>query len=154
MKIVIQRVKSAHVVVDEQTVGQVEQGLVLLVGIEEHDTEENLRIAAQKIMNMRIFDDTKGVMNCSLLDVDGAVLSISQFTLAADIRKGNRPSYSKAMKAAQADEYYRIFNDHLRAADVDVQTGIFQAHMNVQSDNDGPVTIIMIVKDGKVLTID
>ena len=141
MKIVIQRVKNAHVVVDEETVGQINQGLVLLVGIEEHDTEDNLRVAAQKIMNMRIFDDADGIMNESLLDVNGAVLSISQFTLAADIRKGNRPSYSKAMKADQADAYYKIFNEHLENAQIDVQTGVFQAHMNVHINNDGPVTI-------------
>lgn len=151
MKIVVQRVKKAEVIVDNETVGKINDGLVLLVGIEDGDTMDDIHVAAKKVMNMRIFDDQDGVMNISLLDDEGSVLSISQFTLAADVRKGNRPSYSKAMNAQDADVLYQEFNTILRTAGICVETGIFQTHMNVVLDNDGPVTIVLSIKNGKVL---
>lgn len=151
MKIVVQRVKKAEVIVDNETVGKINDGLVLLVGIEDGDTMDDIHLAAKKVMNMRIFDDQDGVMNISLLDDEGSVLSISQFTLAADVRKGNRPSYSKAMNAQDADVLYQEFNTTLKTAGISVETGIFQTHMNVVLDNDGPVTIVLSIKNGKVL---
>lgn len=154
MKIVIQRVLDAHVEVDGATVGQIEKGLVVLVGIEDNDTQDDVLLAANKIMKMRIFDDADGIMNESIQDQGGSILSISQFTLAGDVRKGNRPSYSKAMKALDADKLYQTFNDHLRSASINVETGIFQTHMNVHLNNDGPVTIIMIIKDNKVVSVN
>lgn len=152
MKIVIQRVKDANVVVDNKVVGSINKGFVLLVGIEQEDTVEDIKIAARKILNMRVFDDVDGVMNISLKDIDGEVLSISQFTLAADVRKGNRPSYSKAMSAQEADLLYQAFNKELIDADVHVETGVFQTHMNVTLNNDGPVTIVLQIKEGKVIS--
>lgn len=150
MKIVIQKVKSANVVVDNQIEGKIEQGYLLLVGIEETDTIEDINRAADKIFNIRLFEDVDDKINLSISDVGGAVLSISQFTLAADIRKGNRPSFSKAMRQEEANRLYELFNERLRNHGLTVETGVFQTHMNVNLDNDGPVTIIMEVKDGKV----
>lgn len=152
MKIVIQRVKQASVVVDGNVVGSIDKGFVLLVGIEQEDTMEDIKLAARKVLNMRVFDDTDGVMNISLLDINGEVLSISQFTLAADVRKGNRPSYSKAMGAESADRLYQAFNKELENSEIHVETGVFQIHMNVSLNNDGPVTIILQIKDGKVVS--
>lgn len=151
MKVVIQKVKQAKVEVDGEIVGQINHGYMLLVGIEETDTEHDLKRAASKIAKLRLFDDKNGKINLSIQDVDGEILSISQFTLAADIRKGNRPSFIGAMEQNKANEYYELFNDYLRQENIHVETGVFQAHMNVILDNDGPVSIIMEVKDGKVL---
>lgn len=153
MKIVIQRVLEANVVVEQEIVGQIDQGLMILVGIEQGDTFEDVQLAARKLSAMRIFDDHDGVMNLSIQDVKGSILSISQFTLAADIRKGNRPSYSKAMPAQEADDLYNQLNDCLRKDGIQVETGRFQAHMNVSLNNDGPVSIIMIIKDGKIHSV-
>ncbi len=150
MKIVIQRVLDASVSVEGECVGAIEHGLVLLVGLEEGDSEKDLEVASLKISKLRIFDDEDGIMNKSVLDVGGSILSISQFTLAADLRKGNRPSYIQALKPECANEYYEKFNESLRKCGLSVETGIFQAHMNVVLNNDGPVTLIMNVKDGKV----
>lgn len=152
MKIVIQRVKEANVVVEDKVVGTINKGFVLLVGIEQEDTLEDIQIAARKVLNMRVFDDEEGVMNISLLDIGAEVLSISQFTLAADVRKGNRPSYSKAMSAKEADVLYQLFNQEIKNAGIKVETGVFQTHMNVSLNNDGPVTIILKIKDGKVVS--
>ena len=153
MKIVIQRVLEAKVEVDQQVVGKIEHGLMILVGIEAGDTKNDIALAARKLSAMRIFDDSEGVMNLSIKDVGGSILSISQFTLAADIRKGNRPSYSKAMSADEADMLYEQLNQTLREDGIHVETGRFQTHMNVSLNNDGPVSIIMILKDGKIQSI-
>lgn len=151
MKILIQKVKHASVDVDHLPYAKISHGLLLFVGIEEGDTEENLMKASDKISKLRIFEDNDGKMNLSIKDVGGEILSISQFTLAADCRKGNRPSFSKAMTAEEANQYFEKFNAMLRNQKINVETGKFQAHMNVKLNNDGPVTIYMEVKDGKVL---
>lgn len=151
MKIVIQKVKSAKVEVDHDIVGEINQGYCLLVGLEEGDTIEDVKRAAQKISTLRLFEDKEGKINLSIKDVDGDILSISQFTLAGDVRKGNRPSFINALKPDVAKELYEDFNQELRNLGHHVETGVFQAHMNVIIDNDGPVTLILEVKDGKVI---
>lgn len=151
MKIVIQRSLKAKVIVDQDIVGSIDHGLVLLVGIEQEDTLKDVQLAVRKISAMRIFDDHEGVMNLSIKEVEGSILSISQFTLAADVRKGNRPSYSKAMGALDADALYQTFNQGLIDEGIHVEIGRFQTHMNVQLDNDGPVTIVLMIHDGKVV---
>ncbi|NMB18969.1 MAG: D-tyrosyl-tRNA(Tyr) deacylase [Erysipelothrix sp.] len=151
MKIVIQKVKQAKVVVEEMIVGEIGHGYVLLVGIEVDDTIQDVERAVQKITNLRIFDDQDGKINLSIKDVGGDILSISQFTLAADCRKGNRPSFINAMNQTEANELYQIFNDKLRDNGFKVETGIFQEHMNVILDNDGPMTIVLNIQEGKVV---
>lgn len=151
MKLVIQRVKSARVEVEGTVSGSIKQGYMILVGIEEGDTEKDVVKAADKVSGLRVFDDAEGKMNLDISSVNGSILSVSQFTLSADVRKGNRPSFITAMGAQDADALYQRFNDELRAKGLVVETGVFQTHMNVFIDNDGPVTIIMTLKDGKVL---
>lgn len=151
MKIVIQKVKEAKVVVDEEVVGQIGIGYCLLVGIEVNDTEQDVIRAAEKISTLRLFDDSEGKINLSIKDVAGSILSISQFTLAGDLRKGNRPSFTNACEPNRANDLYEVFNQRLIENDIKVETGVFQTHMNVILDNDGPITMIMEVKDGKVL---
>ena len=143
MKIVVQRSKNASVVVDGNLVGSIDNGLTLLVGFTDGDTEDTIDMMINKVINLRIFDDENGVMNKSLLDVSGKILSISQFTLYADTRKGRRPSYIKALKAEYATKLYDLFNDKLRDLGIIVETGIFGADMKVTLTNDGPVTILM-----------
>lgn len=143
MKIVVQRSKNASVVVDGNLVGSIDNGLTLLVGFTDGDTEDTIDMMINKVINLRIFDDENGVMNKSLLDVGGKILSISQFTLYADTRKGRRPSYIKALKAEYATKLYDLFNDKLRDLGIIVETGIFGADMKVTLTNDGPVTILM-----------
>lgn len=151
MKLVIQRVKSARVEVEGTVSGSIQQGYMILVGIEEGDAEKDVVKAADKVSGLRVFDDAEGKMNLDISSVNGSILSVSQFTLSADVRKGNRPSFITAMGAQDADALYQRFNDELRAKGLVVETGVFQTHMNVFIDNDGPVTIIMTLKDGKVL---
>lgn len=151
MKILIQKVKKASVDVENIPYSSINTGFLLFVGIEDGDSEKDLKKASDKISKLRVFEDEEGKMNLSLKDVGGEVLSISQFTLAADCRKGNRPSFSKAMSAEQANDYFEKFNELLKSQDLSVKTGKFQTHMNVKLDNDGPVTIFLEVKDGKVL---
>lgn len=151
MKIVIQKVTEAKVISNQKTLGSIKEGLLLLVGLEDNDNEINVLKAADKIANLRIFMDENDKMNKSILDIGGKILSISQFTLAADIRKGNRPSFTKAMAPLEAKELYEQFNQALINHGLSVETGDFQTHMNVVLNNDGPVTIIMEVKDGKVI---
>ncbi|AMC92455.1 D-tyrosyl-tRNA(Tyr) deacylase [Erysipelothrix larvae] len=151
MKIVIQRVKNAHVSVEHEKVGEISEGFVLLVGFVEGDTEKDYQKAADKIAGIRLFDDENGVMNRSIIDIKGAILSISQFTLAADAKKGNRPSYIQAMEPHQANQFYQAFNQHLRGHGIVVEEGVFQADMKVSLVNDGPVTIILNIENGKVI---
>ena len=142
MKVVVQRSKYSSVTVDGKIVGQIDNGLVLLVGITKEDTLEDLEYMAKKVLNLRIFDDEEGVMNKSILDVGGEILSISQFTLYGDTTKGNRPSYINAMKQEDASSYYDIFNEELKSR-INTQTGIFRADMQVELINDGPITIVI-----------
>ena len=143
MKIVIQRTKEASVSIEGTIMGEITHGLVLLVGIEEEDQQEDIDYLVRKISNMRIFEDSQGKMNLSIEDVGGEILSISQFTLYADTKKGNRPSFTKAAKPEKAIPIYDAFNAQLKATGLTVQTGIFGADMQVSLLNDGPVTIII-----------
>ena len=143
MRVIIQRTKQASVRIEESTVGEITHGFVLLVGIEEEDQQEDIDYLVRKISKMRIFEDTQGKMNLSIEDVGGEILSISQFTLHADTKKGNRPSFIKAAKPDIAIPIYDAFNNQLRASGLTVQTGTFGADMQVSLVNDGPVTIII-----------
>ena len=146
MRVVVQRSKYSSVTVDGKIVGQIDNGLVLLVGITKEDTLQDLEYMAKKVLNLRIFDDSNGVMNKSILDNGGSILSISQFTLCANTKKGNRPSYIDAMEPVLAKKYYLKFNEMLRES-VDVSEGIFQADMLVNINNDGPITIILEINN-------
>ncbi|WP_041556301.1 D-aminoacyl-tRNA deacylase [Carnobacterium sp. 17-4] len=143
MRVVIQRTKHASVSIEESVVGEITHGFVLLVGIEEEDQQDDIEYLVRKISKMRIFEDTQGKMNLSIEDVGGEILSISQFTLHADTKKGNRPSFIKAAKPDTAIPIYDAFNAQLRATGLTVQTGTFGADMQVSLVNDGPVTIII-----------
>lgn len=146
MKAVVQRSKESSVTVDGNVIGKIDKGLVVLLGIREDDTLEDLDYIVKKVVNLRIFDDENGVMNKSILDVGGDILSISQFTLQADTKKGNRPSYVHAMKGEEAVKFYEEFNRKVGEF-VHVETGEFGADMKVQIYNDGPVTIILDSND-------
>ena len=143
MKVVIQRSKNASVEVDNKVVGKIDKGLVILVGFTENDNENIIDKMVNKVINLRIFDDENGVMNKSLLDGNGDILSISQFTLYADTKKGRRPSYIKALRGEESTILYDIWNNKLKEAGINVETGIFGADMKVSLINDGPVTIII-----------
>lgn len=141
MKLVLQRVKKASVSVDDVTIGKINQGLCILVGFKETDTLEDVKKLAIKVAKLRIFSDEDGKMNLSIKDIGGQILSISQFTLYADMSKGNRPSFFEAAKPQKANDYYDAFNSQLRSEGLDVKTGKFGANMQVEIHNDGPVTI-------------
>ena len=144
MKVLVQRVLSSSVEVDNKIVGQINKGLMLLVGFTDSDTDKEIDYMVDKIINLRIFDDENGVMNKRLIDVNGSILSISQFTLYADCKKsGNRPSFSDAAKPDIAVSLYEYFVNECKKQVPIVQTGIFGADMKVTLLNDGPVTIIM-----------
>lgn len=148
MKVVIQKVKAASVLVDEVLLGQIGEGLLLLLGIEDSDQEEDMDWLCRKIVNMRIFNDSEGVMNHSVLDVDGEILLVSQFTLHASTKKGNRPSYIQAAKPEKAEKFYEEMKIKLRQSlGKEVQSGEFGANMLVELKNDGPVTIIIDSKN-------
>ena len=142
MRIIVQRCTEAHVKVDNKIVGKIDKGVMLLVGFTHTDDSTNIDYMIDKVLNLRIFDDENGVMNKSILDVGGSILSISQFTLYADTKKGNRPSYIKAMNGSDATKLSDIFNEKLREY-VNVETGVFGADMLVSISNDGPITIIV-----------
>ena len=143
MKVVIQRVSNASVEVDGNTVGKIGKGFLLFVGVVNGDTEAEAVLVAEKISKMRIFEDENGKMNLSLNDVGGSILSISQFTLCAACRRGNRPDYMDAAPPKEADGLYRFFNKYLEDKGITVEKGIFGADMKVSLLNDGPVTIIL-----------
>jgi D-tyrosyl-tRNA(Tyr) deacylase len=144
MKAVIQRVSSASVTIESKIVATIQQGLLVLVGIEEADSQEDMDWLCQKITNLRIFGDENDVMNLSVKDIDGEIIIVSQFTLQASTKKGNRPSYIKAARPEIAIPLYEKFIAKMEATvDKKVQTGIFGADMKVALVNDGPVTIIM-----------
>ena len=147
MKAVIQRVKHASVTVNNEVVGKIDRGLLVLFCAERDDTEENAAFYARKIAKLRIFADDEGKTNLSVADVDGAVLAVSQFTLAADWRKGNRPGFSRAESPDRAQALYEKFCDDLRREGIKVETGRFAAEMNVDLLNDGPFTIVMDSRD-------
>lgn len=142
MKIVVQRVKEASVLVDSKIVGNINQGLMILVGFTYGDTLEDIYKLANKVLNLRIFDDEVGVMNKSILEVNGSILSVSQFTLYADTKNGRRPSYIRALKGEEAIKLYDLWNNEL-SKKIHVETGIFGADMKVSLINDGPTTIII-----------
>ena len=144
MKIVVQRAKKARVIVDGHVTGEIEKGLMLLVGITHKDTVEDLEYCVKKVANMRIFEDADGKMNLSVKEVGGAILSVSQFTLYGDTRKGNRPSFIEAARPEVAKPLYDQFNELLRTKyDLKVETGIFGAMMDVEFTNEGPVTLMI-----------
>lgn len=148
MRTVIQRVTQASVVVEDICIGAINQGLLVLVGIEDSDTQEDIDWLCNKIAQLRIFNDAAGIMNCSLLDIDGELLLISQFTLHAATKKGNRPSYIKASKPDIAIPLYEKFIATMtKVLGKSIQTGKFGADMKVSLLNDGPVTIIMDSKN-------
>jgi D-aminoacyl-tRNA deacylase len=143
MRVVLQRSKEAKVTVDGNVVGEISKGFVLLVGVTHQDQEEDALYLADKIANLRVFEDENGKMNLSLLDVGGEILSVSQFTLYGDCRKGRRPNFMEAAKPEHALKIYEAFNNFLREKGLKVETGKFGAMMDVQLINDGPVTLIV-----------
>jgi D-tyrosyl-tRNA(Tyr) deacylase len=143
MKLVVQRVSQASVSVDNQIVGSIGRGLLVFLCVENDDDEKIATHYAHKVAGLRIFPDDAGKMNRSVLDVQGEVLLISQFTLAGDVERGMRPSFIAAAPPDEADRLYIFFAEKLKAEDVPVKTGIFRAHMDVSLVNDGPVTIIL-----------
>ena len=144
MRIVVQRCSRAEVRIDGHRVGQIEKGFLLLVGVTDTDTREQVDLLAKKIAQLRVFEDAEGKMNLALNEVGGAILSISQFTLYADCRKGNRPSFIRAARPETAEPLYDYFNDILRTRyNLPIETGRFGADMKVDFINDGPVTILL-----------
>ena len=142
MRVLVQRSGKASVEVDGKKIGKIDEGLVLLVGFTEGDTIKEIEYLAKKIVNLRIFPDEDGVMNKSILDYGGSILSISQFTLYADTKKGNRPSYIAALRGEESSKLYDLFNEELRKY-VSVETGKFGADMIVSITNIGPTTILL-----------
>jgi D-tyrosyl-tRNA(Tyr) deacylase len=143
MRIVLQRVKSAHVDIGTATVGSIGTGLVILFGVTHPDREEDAEYLADKVIHLRIFSDEAGRMNRSLLDVKGSLLVVSQFTLYGDSRKGRRPSFDDAAPPEQARSLYEHFIRRLKSSNITVETGVFQAEMEIHLINDGPVTFIL-----------
>ncbi|MDM8334566.1 D-aminoacyl-tRNA deacylase [Limosilactobacillus panis] len=142
MRVVLQRVNHAQVAIEGEVVGKIGRGYMLLVGFAPTDGDDQLDYLVHKIVNLRVFEDEDGKMNQGLRDVGGAILSISQFTLYADTKHGNRPGFSKAAKPAIAEPLYQRFNEKLAASGIHVETGHFGANMQVELENDGPVTIV------------
>lgn len=143
MRAVIQRVSDASVTVDGQTVGETGAGLLVLLGVGRDDAREDADYLAEKITNLRIFTDEQGKMNLSVMDTGGAMLVVSQFTLYGDVRRGRRPSYTEAAEPERANELYEYFVERIRSLGIRVETGVFQAMMQVSLINDGPVTILI-----------
>lgn len=147
LRIVIQRSRQAEIRVNNETIAAIEYGLVLLIGIESDDTKEDVDYLVRKIIMMRIFSDESDKMNLSVRDINGSILSISQFTLHAETKKGNRPSFIQAAKPEIAVPLYELFNEGLRKNDLHVEQGVFGADMQVSLINDGPVTIMIDSKN-------
>ena len=147
MRVVLQRVSHASVTVDEKVIGKIQRGFLLLVGVTHDDAMEDMEYLVRKIVQMRIFEDEEGKLNRSIQDIGGEILSVSQFTLYAETKKGNRPSFSKAAPGDVALEMFEQFNGLLRETGVPVETGQFGADMKVELLNDGPVTILLDSKN-------
>ncbi|MDP8216256.1 MAG: D-aminoacyl-tRNA deacylase [Candidatus Kaelpia imicola] len=147
MRVVLQRVKYGRLSVKEKIISEIEKGLFVLLGIGEGDSEGDIDWLVKKIANLRIFEDSKGKLNKSLLDIKGEVLLVSQFTLFADCRKGRRPSFDKALKPQKAEELFNRFFDCLEAQGVEVRRGVFGADMDIELVNYGPVTIFLDSRD-------
>jgi D-tyrosyl-tRNA(Tyr) deacylase len=147
MRVVLQRVSHASVTVEEKVIGKIQRGFLLLVGVTHDDAMEDMEYLVRKIVQMRIFEDEEGKLNRSIQDIGGEILSVSQFTLYADTKKGNRPSFSKAAPGDVALEMFEQFNGLLRETGVPVETGQFGADMKVELLNDGPVTILLDSKN-------
>ncbi len=143
MRAVVQRVTEARVEVAGEVVGEIGAGLLVLLGVARDDARDDADYLAEKINNLRVFDDDQGKMNRSLLETGGAMLAVSQFTLYGDVRRGRRPSYSDAAEPEKANELYQYFVERVRSFGVKVETGVFQAMMKVSLVNDGPVTILL-----------
>lgn len=147
MRAVIQRVKNASVAVEQATIGEIQQGLLILLGVHQEDMLEDVSYLVKKISKLRIFEDEDGKMNQDISACGGSILSVSQFTLYADTKKGNRPSFIQAARPELAESLYEAFNQQLRAAGISVSTGKFGVDMQVCLTNDGPVTIIIDTKE-------
>ena len=147
MRVVLQRVSHASVTVEEKVIGKIQRGFLLLVGVTHDDAMEDMEYLVRKIVQMRIFEDEEGKLNRSIQDIGGEILSVSQFTLYADTKKGNRPSFSKAAPRDVAIEMFEQFNGLLRETGIPVETGQFGADMKVELLNDGPVTILLDSKN-------
>ena len=143
MRAVVQRVKKSRVIVEGRLVGEINKGFNVLLGISKDDTIEDLKCIKDKIINLRVFEDENDKMNLSLLDIKGDILAISQFTLYGDCRKGRRPNFMNAMGGDEAKALYEEFVKMLKESGLKVETGEFGAHMNVEIENDGPVTILL-----------
>jgi D-tyrosyl-tRNA(Tyr) deacylase len=143
MRAVVQRVSYAKVTVEEKVTGEIQKGLLVLLGVGHDDTDADIKYLADKIINLRIFEDENGKMNISLNDINGQLLVVSQFTLYGDCRKGKRPSYDKAARPEAAEGIYNRFVEFLRGYGIKVETGKFQAMMSVELQNEGPVTILL-----------
>ena len=143
MRAVLQRVTDADVSVDSKITGKIGKGFVILLGVEDGDSEADADYLVEKITGLRVFEDSEGKMNLSMMDVGGELLSVSQFTLLADARKGRRPSFVKAARPEEANRLYIYFNEKVREKGIRVAEGVFQAEMLVRINNDGPVTILL-----------
>ena len=143
MIVVLQRVTQAKVDIDEKTVGQIGKGLMVLVCAEKGDTDEKARLLAQRLLRYRVFEDENDKLNLSVKDIGGGVMAVSQFTLLGDVRKGKRPSFTKAAAPEEANALYRKVIELIQAEDIHVEEGIFRADMMVEIHNDGPVTILL-----------
>ncbi|MEK3981094.1 D-aminoacyl-tRNA deacylase [Psychrobacillus sp. FSL K6-2836] len=143
MKVLLQRCKNASVTVDGQVTGKIENGYLLLVGITTTDTEKEINYLVEKVIGLRLFEDADGKMNHSIEQVRGSILSVSQFTLYADTRKGRRPSFTDAARPEIAKPLWELFNEKLQSKGLQVETGVFGAMMDVSFTNDGPVTIML-----------
>jgi len=149
MKAAIQRVKRASVKVNGELISQISEGLLILLGIGKNDEEEDIKILADKIVDLRIFSDENGKMNLNINDINGSALVVSQFTLFADCRRGKRPDFTNAADKEKALDYYKKFVEYLKSKIGDVKEGVFQAYMEVELINDGPVTIIFDTEELK-----
>ncbi len=143
MRAVVQRVLRSSVVVDGEVVGEIGKGLLVLLGVGKGDEKKDIKYIADKVVNLRIFEDENGKFNLSLLDIEGEILVVSQFTLYGDARKGRRPSFIEAALPSDALRLYEDFVEYIKEYDLKVETGVFQEHMIVHIENDGPVTILL-----------